>query len=196
KPQSSVPERHARGVDGFALVDLLELKAWVVGIFTEELVRFASGFLDLRREVAIRRPEARRRARLHSLSGSRSVALHAARSARASVASLLRASCEVANWRAHSSSSSSSSSNQRAMRSCSSGGSPASFAMAASSARVIPCSIPFVAVQPNSAVHQTGARVARPRGGPRAVRALEAPGGTGDPPPCRGPCLHPGPPNV
>lgn len=162
KSKSAIPEGYASGVDRIALVDLLELKAWVAGIFTEELVRLASGLLDLGRKVAIRRPEARRRARFHSLSGSSSVALPATRSARASAASLLRASCEVANWRAHRSSSSSSSSNQRAMRSCSSGGSPASFAMAASSARVISTSIHFLAVRPNSAVHQTWAPLARP----------------------------------
>jgi hypothetical protein len=49
------------------------------------------------------------------------------------------------------------------MRSCSSAGSPASFAMAASSARVISCSIRFEAMRPNSAVHQTGARRCSPR---------------------------------
>jgi hypothetical protein len=139
--EGAVAPGYAGGVDRIVLVDLLELEAWVVGIFPEELVRLSSCILDLRREVAIRRPEARRRARFHSLSGSSSVALPAARSARASAASLLRVSCELVNCRAHRSSSSNSSSNQRAMRSCSSGGSPASFAMAASSARIISSSI-------------------------------------------------------
>jgi hypothetical protein len=143
KPQRAVSQGYANGEDRISLVDILELKARVVGIFTEEPVRLAGGFPDLNREIAIRRPEARRRARFHSLSGSSSVAVPATRSARASAASLLRASWEVANWRAHSSSSSNSSSSQWAMRSCSSGGSLASFATAASSARVIPCSIPF-----------------------------------------------------
>jgi hypothetical protein len=55
---------------------------------------------DLRWEVAIRRPEARRRAGSHSLSGSSSVALPAAGLARASAARLFRVSCDAENWRA------------------------------------------------------------------------------------------------
>ena len=162
KPKGAVSQGHASGVDRIAMVNLLELKACVAGVFAEQPIRLSSGFPDLRRELAIRRPETRRRARPQSLSGSSSVALPAARSARASAASLLRASCELANWRSHSSSSSSSSSSHRAMRSCSAAGSPESFAMAASSARVMPWSIQFAAMRPNSMVHQTGARVARP----------------------------------
>ena len=162
KPKGAVSQGHPNGVDRITIVNLLELKAWVSRVLEEQPVRPPSGFPDLRRDLAIRRPEARRRARFHSLSGSSSCALPAATSARASAASLLRTSCEVANWRAQSSSSPSSASSHRAMRSCSSAGSPESFAMAASSARVMFWSIPLAAMRPNSAVHQTGARVARP----------------------------------
>ena len=48
------------------------------------------------------------------------------------------------------------------MRSWSSAGSPESFAMAASSARVMHASIPLETTRPNNPVHQAGARVARP----------------------------------
>jgi hypothetical protein len=163
KPKGAVSEGDASGVDGFASVNLLELKAWVAGVLAEQPVRLPSGFLDLRRKLTIRRPETRRRARFHSLSGSSSVARPAARSARASAASLLRASCEFANCRAHSSSSPSSSSSHQAIRSCSSAGNSESFAMAASSARVMACSIQSGPTRPNFTLHQTGARGARPR---------------------------------
>src|SRR2546425_11035248 len=89
KPKSAVSQGHANGVDRIAIVNLLELKAWVPSVLAEQPIRLPSGFPDHRRELAIRRPEARRRARFHSLSGSSSVALPAARSARASAASLL-----------------------------------------------------------------------------------------------------------
>jgi hypothetical protein len=162
KPQGAVSQGHASSVDRVAIVNLLELEAWVAGVLPEQPIGLSSGFPDFRWELAVRRPEARRRARLHSLSGSSSVALPAARSARASAASLLRASCEAANWRAHTSSSPSSSSSHRAIRSCSSAGNSESFAIAVSNARVMPFSIQCSGMQPNSTVHQTGARVARP----------------------------------
>lgn len=114
------------------------------GVLEEQPIRLPSKVSDLRWQLAIRRPETRRRARPHSLSGSSSVALPAARSARASAASLLRASWEVENWRAQCSSSRSSSSSHWAIRSCSSAGSVASFAIAASNARVIARSIHIV----------------------------------------------------
>jgi hypothetical protein len=161
KPKGTVPECHADRVNGVAIVNLLEVKARVPSVVAEQPIRLPSEVPGFRWQLAIRRPEARRRARSHSLSGSSSVALPAARSARASAASLLRASCEVANWRAQCSSSRSSSSSHWAIRSCSSAGSVASFAMTASSARVIKYSIPFAATRPNPAVHRTGARVAR-----------------------------------
>jgi len=115
----------------------------VPGVLPEEPIRFLGNVSDLRWQVAIRRPEARRRARSHSLSGSSSVALPAARSARASAASLLSALCEAANWRVQCSSSRSSSSSHWAIRSCSSAGSVVSFAMAVSSALVIEHIIPI-----------------------------------------------------
>jgi hypothetical protein len=161
EPEGAVSEGYASRVDRIAMVHLLELKTGMAGVLAKLPIRLSSRFLDLRRELAIRRPETRRRARSHSLSGSSSVALPAARSARASAASLLRASCEVANRRAHPSSSSSSFNNHRAIRSWSSAASSESFAMAASSARVMSCSIQSAAMRPNSTAHQTEARVAR-----------------------------------
>lgn len=109
KPEGSISEGHASGVDGVAIVNLLEVEARVPGVLEEQPIRLPSGVSNLRWQVAIRRPETRRRARSHSFSGSSSVALPAARSARASAASLLRASCEAENWRAQCSSSRSSS---------------------------------------------------------------------------------------
>ena len=120
KTKGAVSQGHTNGVDRIAIVNPLELKAWVPSVLEEHPIRLPSGYPDLRRKLAIRRPEARRRARFHSVSGSSSVALPAARSARASAASLLRASCDAANWCAQSSSSPSSSRSHRAMRSCSS----------------------------------------------------------------------------
>ena len=115
KPKGAVSQGHASSVDRVAIVNLLELEARVAGVLAEQLIRLPSCFLDLRWEPAIRRPKTRRRTRIHSLSGSSSGALPAARSARASAASLLRAPCEAANWRAHASSSPSSSSSHRAI---------------------------------------------------------------------------------
>ena len=145
QPDGSVPEGHPRGVDGVAIVNLLEMEARVSWVLAEQPKGLLSDLSDLRRQVAIRRPETRRRARSQGSSGSTSDALPAARSALASAASLLRASCELENWRAQCSSSRSSSSSQWAIRSCSSAGSAASFAMAASSARLIERSISILA---------------------------------------------------
>jgi len=105
KADRAISEGHAGGVDGVAIVDLLEVEARVRGVLPEQPIRFLGKVSDLRWQVAIRRPKARRRARSHSLSGSSSVALPAARSARASAASLLSALCEAASWRAQCSSS-------------------------------------------------------------------------------------------
>ena len=157
KPESTISEGHANRVSGVAIVNLLELEARMPRVIAEEPIHLPGEFSNLRWQFAIRRPEARRRARSHSLPGSSSVALPAERSARASVASLLRASYDVANWRAQCSSSRSSSSSHWAIRSCSSAGSVASFAIAASSARVITRSLPFAATRPNPAVHRVGA---------------------------------------
>ena len=156
KPKGAVPQGHA-SIDRVAIVNLLELEAWVAGVLAGQPIRLPSCFLDLRWEPAIRRPKTRRRTRFHSLSGSSSVALPAARPARASAASSLRASCEAANWRTHTSSSPSSSSSHRAIRSCSSAGRPESFAIAASSARVMPSGIQ-VAARP-AAFAESGERI-------------------------------------
>jgi hypothetical protein len=137
EPEGAVSQGHADRVNRFANVDLLKLQARMLGVLAKEPIRFPSRFLNLSWQVAIRRPEASRRAGCHSLSGSSSVALPAPRSARASAASLLKASCESENWRAQCSSSRSSRSSHWAMRSCSSGESAASFATTASSARVM-----------------------------------------------------------
>ena len=118
RADGAISEGHAGGVDGVAIVNLLEVEARVPGVLPEEPIRFLGNVSDLRWQVAIRRPEAWRRARSHSLSGSSSVALPAARSARASAASLLSALCEAANWRAQCCSSQSSSSSHWAIRSC------------------------------------------------------------------------------
>jgi len=133
KSESTVAESHADGVDGVAVVDVLELETRVPGIVAKQTVGLPCEVLDLRWQLAIRRPEARRRTGYHSFSGSSSVVRPAAWSARASAASFFRASWELVNWWFQCSSSRSSSSNQRAIRSCSSGGSIASCAMAASS---------------------------------------------------------------
>lgn len=150
KSEGTVPEGHANRVDRIPIVNLLELEARVPAVLAEQAIRLPRGLPDLRWELAIRRPKARRRARFHSLSGSSSVARPAARSARASAASVLKASCEVANCRVHCSSSRSSSSSHWAIRSWSSAGSVASFAMAASNAWVMMWSIQFAAMRPNS----------------------------------------------
>jgi len=118
-----------------------EVETWMPGVPAEQPIRLPSELPDPGWQIAIRRSEARRSVGPHSLSGSSSVALPAARSARASAASLLRASCEAENWRAQCSSSRSSSSSHCAIRSCSSQGRAASFAMATSRARVITRSI-------------------------------------------------------
>lgn len=133
----AVGARHTHGVDRFSVVNLFELEAGVPGILAEEPVGLLRGLPNLVRQLAVRCPEARRCPRLNSFSGSSSVVLPAARSARTSPASLLRASCEARNLRAHRSSSRSSSSSQRATRSCSSGGRVANFAIAVFSAWVM-----------------------------------------------------------
>src|SRR4030095_8832963 len=85
-------------------------EGWGARVLPEQPIRFLGEGSDLRWQVAIRRPEARGRARSHGLAGSSSVALQAAPSAGASAASLVSAPCEAAaNWRAQCSSSRSSS---------------------------------------------------------------------------------------
>ncbi len=151
KADGAVSDGHSSGIDGVTIMNLLEVEAWVPGVFPEQPIRFLGEALDLSWQFAIRRPEARRCERVHSLSGSSSVALPAARSARASAASLLNALCEAANCRVQCSSARSSSSSHWATRSCSSAGSAASFAIAVSNARVIGRSIPTrVAASPTS----------------------------------------------
>lgn len=97
KAEGAISESHAGGVDGVAIVNLLEVEARVLGILAEQPIRLLSEVSGLGWQLAQRRPETRRCARSHSLSGSSSVALPAARSARASAASLLRLACEVEN---------------------------------------------------------------------------------------------------
>src|SRR5438309_9680386 len=65
-----VDERDANRVDGLALVDLLELQAWMSSVLSEEAIGFSSEFSRFWRQHAVRRPEARRRARCHRFSGS------------------------------------------------------------------------------------------------------------------------------
>jgi len=137
----TVRDGDAHGVHRLPFVDLLELEAGVLRVLAKEGVGFSSGVPNIGGQLTVRRPEARRRERCHSFSGSSGVVRPAARSARASAASLLKIFCDAANWRAQWSSSRSSSSSQRPTRSCSSGGSVASLAMAASSVRVIGKSI-------------------------------------------------------
>src|SRR6266508_279352 len=156
KPEGTISESDAGGVNGVAIVNLLEVEAGVLGVLAEQPIRLPSEVSDLGWQLAIRRPETRRPARSHSLSGSSSVALPAARSARASAASLLRLSCEAENWRAQCSSSRSSSISHWAIQSCSSANSVASLAMAASNARVIGRIIPSTQTRPNNMVERAG----------------------------------------
>src|SRR5438093_7319016 len=88
----SVCEGDTDRIDGLAVVDLLELQAGMLRVFSEEAVGFSSEFAGLCWQLAVRRPEARRRVRRHIFSGSSGVVRPAARSARASAASLFRAS--------------------------------------------------------------------------------------------------------
>ena len=155
------PSSTARGTTPLAGVYLLKLQAGVLDVSAKEPVRLAGRSFDLGGQFLIRRPEARRRTRSHSLSASSSVTLPAARSARTSAASLLRAFCEFANWRDHCSSSRSSSSSHSAIRSCSSGERVASFATTASRARVMDMSIPLTSERPNKPLERPGMNASR-----------------------------------
>ena len=131
-----VSDGHPYRVDGLSAVYFLELETGMPGVVTKQSVRLLGSFLNFSGQLTVRRPEARRRARVHNCSGSRSVVRPAEWSARASAASLPRISCEASNWRVQCSSSRSSSSSQQPTRSCSSGGRVANFAIAASSVLV------------------------------------------------------------
>ena len=160
KSDRPVSEGYANGVHRVLFVDPLEMEAGVLGVLAKESVGFLSSVPNFRRQLMIRRPEARRGARLHSLSGSRTVVRPAARSARASAASLLRAFGEARNWLAQCSSSRSSSRSQRATRSCSSGGRVANLAITASSAPVMNPVYRTMSGLPNEGMHPTAARAA------------------------------------
>ena len=88
----SVCEGDTDRIDGLAVVDFLELQAGMLRVLAEEAVGLSSEFSGFQWQLAVRRPEARRRVRRHNLSGSSGVVRPAARSARASAASLLNAS--------------------------------------------------------------------------------------------------------
>ena len=45
KPKGAVSQGHASGEDRIAMVNLLELKAWVAGVVAEQPIRLSSGFL-------------------------------------------------------------------------------------------------------------------------------------------------------
>jgi hypothetical protein len=47
KPQSPISESHADGVDGVAIVNLLEVKAGVLGIFEEQAIGLPSEVSDV-----------------------------------------------------------------------------------------------------------------------------------------------------
>ena len=94
---STVRDRHSHGVHRFLVVDLLELEARVLRVLAKQAVGFPSGVANLGGQLTVRRPESRRRERPHNFSGSSAVVRPAARSALASVASLLKTSCEEAN---------------------------------------------------------------------------------------------------
>src|SRR3954447_11772760 len=132
----AVAEGDTNRVDRFPTVDSLELQTGMGRVVSKQPIGLARGFPDGFGKLTVRHPEARRRTRIHSVSGSMSVVRPAVRSVRASAASLLSVSCDASNVRVHFSSSASSSSSQRPTRSCSSGGSVASFAIAASRVRV------------------------------------------------------------
>ncbi len=136
------------------------------GVLAEQPIRLPSDFPDFRRQLAIRRQKrgvARdltvgrgrvpRLCRLSAQLGPRRRASPERPARPRTGAPSVRRPEASSHW---------------AIRSCSSAGSVASFAMAASSARVITCSIQFASTRPNPAVHRTGARVARP---PAAERA-------------------------
>src|SRR5512138_1035971 len=73
EPEGAVSQSDASRVDRLAYVNSLELQAWMLDVIAKEPIRLTSRFLDLGWQVAIRRPEARRRTRCHRLSGSSSV---------------------------------------------------------------------------------------------------------------------------
>lgn len=133
----AVCDRHASRVDGLSVVDFLELETRVLRVVAKQAVGLSSRVPNVSWQCTVRRPEARRRERRHIVSGSSGVVRPAAASARASAANRPRASCEAANWRRQCSSSRSSSSSHNPTRSCSSGGSVASCATAASRVRVM-----------------------------------------------------------
>ena len=137
KTESSVATADTNRVNRLNRVHSFELQTWMAGILAKQRVSLACEVSDFARQLAIRRPESRRCTRPHSLSGSSSVVLPAARSARASAASFVSASLEASNRRVHCSSSRSSSSSHAATRSCSSVGNAASLAIASFNARVM-----------------------------------------------------------
>lgn len=59
-----------RRVDRFPIMNLLELQTWVTGVVAEQAIRLARVVLHIGRKCVERRPEARRRPRGHSFSGS------------------------------------------------------------------------------------------------------------------------------
>lgn len=62
KSESAVSECHPDGVHGITSMNLLELQARMSGVVAEEPVCLPSSAPDFGRQVAVRRPEARRRA--------------------------------------------------------------------------------------------------------------------------------------
>ena len=87
----------ANRVDRLVAAHLLEAEASVLGIACAETVRLSCEPLNIRWQFVVGSPETGRCTRFHSLSGSSCVALPALISARASSASLLRASWEPEN---------------------------------------------------------------------------------------------------
>ena len=62
KPEGTISEGHAGRVNGVAIVNLLEVEARMPGVLAEQAIRLLSEFSDLRWQLEIRRPDARRRA--------------------------------------------------------------------------------------------------------------------------------------
>ncbi len=64
QPEGAVTAGDTNRVDGLSVVNLLEPEAGVPGVVAEETVGLPSGVSDFVRQLAIRRPERRRRARV------------------------------------------------------------------------------------------------------------------------------------
>jgi hypothetical protein len=61
KPKGPVSESHADGVNRVAIVNFLEVEARMAGVLPKQALRLPGEVSDLRWQLAIRRPEARRR---------------------------------------------------------------------------------------------------------------------------------------